>query len=411
MTRKPLAFLLALLLLLLTTLSGCTGQGAGDSSAPSSPSAVSTPTEESGSTAPPVEGTFPEGPVTTVDLNTAGWTSTNEIIETEAGYYSICSNQLRYADKSDLSNWVVVCNKPDCSHEWGKGCPAENCVVFLEGDRIFFTDEMTADGTGVMLYSMARDGSDLRMEFPIAGAEQMSGSAISRRAAGNMLCLGFSEMQNDGSGKNRLIRVTSSGSEIVLETEVEELTVPVLGGSCYHATDAVMIDSRVYPGSEGKEYRNCRMTATGLEELSNADQYGDDDGFLFGDYLYRYVPNDGYYVTQLSTGASKRQMDAQLKDAVAFRLTDQWAVETNIRKNAPPPETPEIRIFNGSEWKSVQVPENVGKMTCRPIALTTEHIFFRAVEETPETLGFYYYYVTLADENYTMQRVRFKERA
>ncbi len=408
MIRKNLAFLLALLLLL-TPLSGCAGQGVGDSSVPSTASA---PTGASGSTAPSVEGSFPDGPVVTVDLSTAGWTSWNEIIETEAGYYSVCSNQLRYADKSDLSNWVPVCNKPDCKHKDEKDCTANNTVVFLEGDRIYFTDKMTADGTGVMLYSMARDGSDLRMEFPIAGAEQEGGCSISRRAAGNMFCLGFSELQNDGSVITRVIRVTPSGSEIMLEAEAEAFTSQALAGSCYYATDAVMVGSLVYPGSVGKEYHYCRMTATEWEDLSKVDEiYDAEFGFLHGDYLYRYVPNDGYYVTQLSTGASKRQMDAQLKDGRAYRLTDQWAIETNLWYGASSPETPEIRIFNGSEWKSVQVPEEVGKMTCRPLALTTEHIFFMAVEETPETLGFYDYYVTLADENYTMQRIRFTEKA
>ncbi len=407
MTRKNLAILLALLLLL-TTLSGCAGQGAGDSSVPSAPAS------QSGNTGTSVEGSFPEGPVVTVDLSTAGWTSGNWFIETETGYYSAYSNQLRYADKSDLSNWVVVCNKPDCKHkdEDEADCTACNAVVFLEGDRIYFTDERTADGTGVMLYSMARDGSDLRMEHPIAGAEKTSGGcSISRRAAGNMLCLGFSEMQNDGSTKNRVIRVTSSGSEIMLETEAEEYNGAVTFLARYFATDAVMIDALVYPGSDGEEFHNCRMTATEWEDLSKVDEvYNAEHGFLHGDYLYRYVPNDGYYITQLSTGASKRQMDAQLKDGRAYRLTDQWAVETNTGYD-PAPETPELRIFNGSEWKSVQIPEEADNMFFRPIALTTEHMFFMAEYVTDEIFDLRCYCVSLKDETYTMQRMRFTEKA
>ncbi len=404
MTRKNLALLLALLLLLtaLSGLSGCAGQAAGDSSVPST---ASTPTGASESTAPSVTGTFPEGPVTTVDLSTAGWTSWNRIIETEAGYYSTCGSMLRYADKSDLSNWVVVCNKPDCSHEYGTDCPANHCV-FLEGDRLYFADDANPMELGWALYSMALDSSDLRMEFLIAGAEQTSGCSITQQTAGNMLCLGFAALQNDGSVTIRVIRVTSAGSEIMLEAEAEDYTCQVVTFFDYYATDAVMVESLVYPGSEGKEYHNCRMTETEWEDVSRADQYGDENGFLFGDYLYRYVPNDGYYVTQLSTNASKWQMDAQLKDAVAYRLTDQWTLETNLDRDAPP-ETPEIRVFNGSEWKSVEVSKENATASCYPVALSTEHLFVRFYDGSVSR----YCYISLADETYTLHPFSFTEKA
>ncbi len=411
MTRKNLAFLLALLLLL-TTLSGCAGQGVGDSSVPSSPSTASTPTGESGNTGTSVEGTFPEGPVVTVDLSTAGWISGNGIIETQNGYYYTRSGLLRYADKSDLSNWVVVCNKPNCKHET-QSCTAKG-VWFLVEDRLYTNKILNgAENQQVALCSMALDGTDWREEFIIDGASESgnSGSAVSQRAAGNMLCLGFGEMQPNGSIINRVIRVTASGSEVVMENEADDFVTMVTGTYRYYAADALMIESIVYPGSEGKEYHNCRMTATEWEDVSRADQYGDLNGFLFGDYLYRYVPNDGYYVTQLSTGASKRQMDAQLKDAKAYRLTDQWTVETNLRYDAPPPETPELRIFNGSEWKPVQIPEETAGMACRPFAISTEHMFFTFFSfANPTSYEEVYYYITLADETYTLHPVSFTEK-
>ncbi len=410
MIRKNLAFLLALLLLL-ATLSGCAGQGVGDSSVPSTRPTVSAPTGASGNTAPSVEGSFPDGPVTTVDLSTAGWISGNRIMETPDGYYSRIGTGylLRYADKSDLSNWVVVCNRPNCNHD-SRICPANIGTIFLDGDRLYSIRNPNQLGqtmdTDFALCSMALDGTDLRVEFPIAGTETVrSGYGSSTRTAGNMLCFGFLEMQNDGSVQNRVVRVTSSGSEIMMETDAGEFTDMVTRFQSYWSTNAVTVEALVYPGSDGKEYHNCRMTATEWEDISKADQYGDKNGFLFGDYLYRYVPNDGYYVTQLSTGASKRQMDAQLKDAVAYRLTDQWTLETNMDDNAQP-EVPEIRIFNGSEWKSVEVPEEYAAMSCFPEALSTEHLFVRFYDSSEDR----YCYISLADETYTLHPFSFTEK-
>ena len=43
-------------------------------------------------------------------------TSNFTIAETESGWYLLHTSWLYYADKSNPSNWVLLCNKPDCEH-------------------------------------------------------------------------------------------------------------------------------------------------------------------------------------------------------------------------------------------------------------------------------------------------------
>ena len=44
-------------------------------------------------------------------------TSYDTLAETDLGYYLLDpSDDLQYADKTDLANWLPVCNNPSCSH-------------------------------------------------------------------------------------------------------------------------------------------------------------------------------------------------------------------------------------------------------------------------------------------------------
>ena len=51
--------------------------------------------------------------------------------ETDLGYYFMYDFNLFYADKEDLSNWVPLCNQPDCKHSvtWSYGQPVCNAQV------------------------------------------------------------------------------------------------------------------------------------------------------------------------------------------------------------------------------------------------------------------------------------------
>ena len=59
-----------------------------------------------------------------------------EMAETDAGYYCKADSMLYYADRSDLTNWVLVCNEPNCSGDLVV-CPARFDGEYrLRGDQI-----------------------------------------------------------------------------------------------------------------------------------------------------------------------------------------------------------------------------------------------------------------------------------
>ena len=98
--------------------------------------------------------------------------------ETELGYYLLFKTYLYYADKSNLSNWTPVCNRPDCKHWKSLGCPAKlRSTIYVKDDRIFNVDwidgylypsDMSANG--LMIASMAADGTDKRGEYAVEEA-------------------------------------------------------------------------------------------------------------------------------------------------------------------------------------------------------------------------------------------------
>ena len=66
-------------------------------------------------------------------------TSKDATVETENGYYMfIGSTFLQYADKNNLSNWLPVCNKPNCLHQ-DQACNAytASLAIVIKDNRIY----------------------------------------------------------------------------------------------------------------------------------------------------------------------------------------------------------------------------------------------------------------------------------
>lgn len=52
-------------------------------------------------------------------------TSEYHMAETEQGFYMMSGGYLYYADKTDVSKWMPVCSKPNCTHDGNtEGCDA-----------------------------------------------------------------------------------------------------------------------------------------------------------------------------------------------------------------------------------------------------------------------------------------------
>ena len=102
------------------------------------------------------------------DLST---TSQGTMIEVENGYYLVGSNpqyrgsQVYYADKVDLTNWVILCNKPNCDHYSNCNADVGFCdIIQLSNNKIYYYGEdtiMRMDLTGgnqEMIKSLKPDG-------------------------------------------------------------------------------------------------------------------------------------------------------------------------------------------------------------------------------------------------------------
>lgn len=107
-----------------------------------------------------------------IDLETCAITSNGQMAETESGYYAQFRGKLYYADESDLTNWVQVCNEPDCRH-WDESCPAKMMPYgfWIQDNRIYSVRQTVTieeiPTAGDAIYSMAPDGTDLRLEYPL----------------------------------------------------------------------------------------------------------------------------------------------------------------------------------------------------------------------------------------------------
>ena len=108
------------------------------------------------------------------DYTLAAKSSAGSVHEVEMGIYRLENKgdnyYIKYADKSDMENWVYLCNKPNCKHD-GFDCNAyiESGfpVIWIYEDKIYF------NGMN-QLYRMNMDGSDHEKVRDLPGIEMES---------------------------------------------------------------------------------------------------------------------------------------------------------------------------------------------------------------------------------------------
>lgn len=146
-------------------------------------------------------------------------TSNYTMAETEAGYYLVNDQYLWYADKTDLSNWVPVCSRPECDHKKGTDCSANirsNSIVIKDG-RIFHLQSTRhsnlypGNAVGVVLASMALDGTDQRIEYVLEEAiSTQEGGSQSLLTPDYWLCQ-TCYIDAQGNTIARVFRITDGG--------------------------------------------------------------------------------------------------------------------------------------------------------------------------------------------------------
>lgn len=345
----------------------------------------------------------PESP-RSVSLQTCAETSGLEMAETENGYYSLFDGLLRYADKSDLTSWVPVCNKPDCEHT-DDACPAyvRQQFFYLKDNRIYTTRSpiaiASANGEHIpqsqrlsdaAVYSTALDGTDMRMEYDLSPILP-NGTAMSYQPAAGMdgIYYSTSVLQNDGSYLGQIVRLDDTGFAVLYTGDFVEAMSPSMDST--KSRNGMQGDFAVYslllnreplenPNGDFADLYDShlyRFTEDGYEEISNICQYDRRGAYLKGNDFYHFIPGEGYYHTDLGTGASEKWMEAQLPDSRAYHYGTDFIVETNLADQEPP-ETPELRIYSGNSWSEIPLPEGLFPegASFSPYALSQEYFFF-----------------------------------
>lgn len=346
--------------------------------------------------------TLTYGQAKTETLQTAAWnsgrsesTSYNTLAETENGYYFMFSSWLYYADKSDLSNWVVLCNKPACAHtdERCKGKIYSNafCIreqkLYRTGNTAFYHQLYQGKGQGALFIESNLVGEDTQIAYVPEYAVTTSNVAGADCFLGDQWVFFAVDLDNAGITHVRGISVSEEGTRIFWEQEGDITSLSLMGAKNMFS---------IY----GDKYFCCSLL-----DSTNAKIYRVEDGtlaeidvsglpvkgsYLSGQTLRCFRQNDGYYDIDLNEKEEKRLMDARLKNSYCTAILPNCIVESTLLY----PESVDGRIsgmqhsmeiFDGESWHTVELPlelKNAAKNTYLSVrAVTSDGIWLSRLEQ------------------------------
>lgn len=320
-------------------------------------------------------------------------TSAGYMAEVEKGYYYSFDNILYYADKSNLSKWVPVCNKPDCRHE------DDDCNAYIGGEfllyesRIYFRDSIqkyepnNKTAIGEVLASMGLDGSDRKIAYKFEGYHTAGQQTARFFILYDQLLAFFSAMQEDGMFAAYAVRVDENGKHTLFTGTREEM--PSLNAMTTSIWAGMHGDTAVYCGYLGDAStewtRIYRPTEDSLEEIGDVSGMDLLGSYLFGDVLRIFVPDDGYYDVDLSTHEKVKVEDARLSGSWGVTLMGNCVLESTLLSRPQEYQTGmygghSMEFYDGTGWHPVQLPEELMNLEDSiyliPEAIASDRIFF-----------------------------------
>ncbi len=326
-------------------------------------------------------------------------TSNYAMAETDVGYYLVNDQYLWYADKADLNNWVPVCNRPECTHKKGTDCSANirSDSIAIKDNRIFYLQSTRHNNLypglaiGVVLASMALDGTDQRVEYVLE-------EAISTQEGGtqNLLTPDYWLCQTcyiDAQG-NAVIRVF----QIADGKKTEYPTQPNTGN-----TNSQFIWMRDFLQAYGEPYFSCIPLGTD-QNLISGDVFLIRDGelvrqdmsmivqdaeftgmYLWGNTLRLFRRSEGYYDRDLTTGEEVKLENYRIRNSNGFLLLPNCILETTLHNSTIPFRKNNTRhkmvLFDGQKWNTVELPKNLQQTPVSGyveiMAVTSDSIFLR----------------------------------
>jgi len=328
--------------------------------------------------------------VTTWDSGRCAATSENTMIEAEKGYYYAYQEYLFYADKADLSNWVLVCARPDCDH-----APNSRCSAALNSQRIveyngricttvwseIYPELYNTEGAGEFLVSMAPDGTDLRLEYVFEDALKDGLSNNFSFLLADQWIYSYTETDTDGNLTGYLYCVTEDGPQLIRKQEgITGASVLTMTGVAYGVTpfwSELLDDSgelRFF-----HYFQNGELIPLDLSLLPSWGCYisnGIARGF---DHLEGY-----YYDKNLETGETVPLTDAQMRNSFGCIVLPNCILESTLLRsfstefrNAD--TTNAMMLFNGTEWLEIQLPPELANAGVSDylevIAVTSDSVF------------------------------------
>ncbi len=309
-------------------------------------------------------------------------TGNGHAAETGAGYYMWRSSILYYADKSDLTNWVPVCNDATCTHDPGD----YSCNANLRNSPFWMTEEGLYHYADMIGYqdldspSFIRrnfDGSVPTVVYTSPHYEMLPGaSSGTSGGTGDSFLTSHVFLLEDGSQFLRLVLTGKDGASILFsETfpagasgmevpypEIRQMPMSTRGDALISSK----IPLRTLTEEEKANWESYTETLyyhvhegelLPLDVPETCDLVG---SYISGNHFFHYHVNDGFYYMDLSTGEEVKIAHAAYENGYGLCLDGTILVETTMDLPAQLRDGggANLRYYDGQQWHELQTQDN-----------------------------------------------------
>lgn len=348
-------------------------------------------------------------------------TSYYRMLETEKGFYLAYAGRYFYADKMDLNNWVVVCNKPDCNHMSDCDGFINSDSILMEDGRLLFesmidcsSDLYSGKEAGPVLISADLDGTDRALERVEKQILLTTAGGISSRFSPGEWVVQRSQLQTDGTYWMQWFRITDAGVEEF--HRIENLEEHEVGDALFFARNMLGIQGdRCYVDQSLDPTGNKVFRFEGDQlkwlDLSGLEVSG---GYLSGNTVRIFRPNEGYYDVDLESRKEVLLAQPQLENSCATIVLPNCILEGTMlsmdsQKYRTLGMTHRLMLFDGETWREVALPgelQQAGSRECIFVhAVTSDSILIRYSSGTANTGGalLTFYRIDLTKENLALE--------